>query len=273
MREYFLGLQNQIELKADDNNFEYSIIKSNGNKVIFKGSISQMSVIVVEEYIDNKKFNKMCEIVKGEEKDISEEGDRWEGDWFNGEPFGCGSFFDSEGNRMYTGFVFEGKKVGFGTEYFTDSHMIDYCGNFVNDLRHGFGTSYDKKGNLLYEGDWRRGNNSFEEENVFVEDNCEEDFIVHDFSKELVIGENCCNTWKGDLKIRDYPLLERIIVKKYSFNNINKLWICGNEQLRCIDIQDGDIEIQNNLYQAKYRGSFDNVEKLIIRSNVHIILY
>ena len=48
---------------------------------------------------------------------ISEDGSRWEGDWFNEQPFGFGSVYDGEGNRIYSGFMFEGKKVGFGEEY------------------------------------------------------------------------------------------------------------------------------------------------------------
>ena len=73
---------------------------------------------------------------------LSEDGTRWEGDWFNGKPFGFGSVYDGEGNRIYSGFMFEGKKVGFGTEYFADNHKVDYCGNFVNDKRHGWNSVY-----------------------------------------------------------------------------------------------------------------------------------
>ena len=60
-------------------------------------------------------------------KYLSEDGSRWEGDWLNEKPFGFGSLFDSEGNRTYSGFMFEGKKIGFGPEFFSDNHKVDYC--------------------------------------------------------------------------------------------------------------------------------------------------
>ena len=99
-------------------------------------------------------------------KQLSDDGSRWEGDWYNEKPFGFGSLFDGEGNRMYSGFMFEGKKIGFGTEYFADNHKVDYCGNFMNDKRHGWGITYDRNGNKLFEGDWRFGKNDFEEERI-----------------------------------------------------------------------------------------------------------
>ena len=70
------------------------------------------------------------EIEKSIVKQISDDGSRWEGDWYTEKPFGFGNLYDGEGNRMYSGFMFEGKKIGFGTEYFADNHKVDYCGNF-----------------------------------------------------------------------------------------------------------------------------------------------
>ena len=87
------------------------------------------------------------------------------------------AIYDGEGNRIYSGFVFEGKKVGFGEEYFADTHTVDYCGNFMNDKRHGWGSTYDKNGNKLFEGDWRCGKNDFEDERIVIEDNCQKPIL------------------------------------------------------------------------------------------------
>ena len=150
-------------------------------------------------------------------KILNEDGSRWEGDWLNGFPFGFGSLFDGEGNRIYSGFMFDGKKIGFGEEYFADNHKVDYSGNFINDKRHGWGTTYDRNGQKLYEGDWRCGKNDFADERIMIEDNCEEDLAtIHDLIKELEIGEKCLNDWKDDLVIENYPNLQSIVVKKNS---------------------------------------------------------
>ena len=172
-------------------------------------------------------------------KGLDDDGSRWEGDWYNEQPFGFGSVYDGEGNRMYSGFMFEGKKIGFGTEFFSDNHKVDYCGNFMNDLRHGWGTTYDRNGQKLFEGDWRCGKNGFEDERIVIEDNCEEDDLrIHDLIKELEIGENCFNEWKDDLVIENYPNLQSIVVKKYSLQNLNSLKICNCEKLKTIQIEE-----------------------------------
>ena len=161
-------------------------------------------------------------------KQLSDDGSRWEGDWYCEKPFGFGSYYDGEGNRMYKGFVFEGKKVGFGEEYFADTHTIDYCGNFMNDKRHGWGSTYDRNGDKLFEGDWRKGKNDFEDR---IEIKNEKDCLeIHDLIKELVIGEECLNEVKDDLGIANYPNLEKIVVKNHSLKNVKSLKICNNEK-------------------------------------------
>ena len=144
-------------------------------------------------------------IEKGVIKMLNEDGSRWEGDWHNDKPFGFGSLYDGEGNRIYSGFMFEGKKIGFGEEYFADNHKVDYCGNFMNDKRHGWGTTYDRNGQKLFEGDWRCGKYDFEDERIVIDDNCEEDCLrIHNLIKELEIGENCFKKWENDLIIQNY---------------------------------------------------------------------
>ena len=197
------------------------------------------------------------EIERDVKKMLDEDGSRWEGDWYNEQPIGFGSVYDGEGNRMYSGFMFEGKKIGFGTEFFSDNHKVDYCGTFMNGLRHGWGTTYDRNGQKLFEGDWRCGKNNFEDEKIVVEDNCEEDDLrIHDLIKELVTGKNCFNEWIGDLVIENYPNLQSIVVKITLFENLNSLKISNCEKLKTIEIENG------------YWGEavFKNVKNVIIES-------
>ena len=174
-------------------------------------------------------------------KMLDEDGSRWEGDWYKKKPFGFGSYYDGEGNKIYSGFMFEGKKIGFGTEYFAEIHKDVFCGNFMNDLRYGWGTTFDRNGQKLYEGDWRFGKNcDYANERIVIEDNCEEDdWRIHDLIKELEIGENCFNEWNDDLVIKNVPNLQSIIVKVNSLNNLKSLKICNCEKLKTIEIEDG----------------------------------
>ena len=149
------------------------------------------SVVVFKECDNEVHVDIMDKVKKEVIKKINEDGSRWEGDWYNQQPFGFGSIYDGDGNRIYSGFMFDGKKIGFGTEYFSDNHKVDYCGNFINDKRHGWGTTYDRNGSKLYEGEWRCGKNAFDERIVIKN---EKDCLrIHDLIKELEIGENCFN--------------------------------------------------------------------------------
>ena len=56
----------------------------------------------------------------------------------------------------------------------------------------------------------------------------------------MIIGERCFREVKDDLVIENYLNLEKIIVKKGSFMNLNSLKICNNEKLKTIEIEDGE---------------------------------
>ena len=197
-------------------------------------------------------------------KQLSEDGSRWEGDWYNQQPFGFGSLFDGEGNKIYSGFMFEGKKVGFGTEYFADNHKVDYCGNFMNDKRHGWGVSYDRNGQKMYEGEWACGNNHYQQ--LTIEDNYPSNLIeIHNSMKEFIIGEGCFNNVRDDLEIYNYPNLEKIIVKKDSFRLLNAFRVFNNERLTEIEIEGGNEERNG-------KGAFYEVNEVVISSSSHFLL-
>ena len=156
--------------------------------------------------------------------------------------------------------MFEGKKIGFGTEYFADTHTVDYCGHFMNDKRHGWGTTYDRNGNKLYEGDWRFGKNDFEDKMVIKnEDDC---LRIHDLMTELVIGENCLNGWEDDLIIDNYPNLQSIVVKKNSLQNLNSLKICNCDKLKTIKAEGEDSDRWKDNDGAFYNVKNVNIESI-----------
>ena len=57
----------------------------------------------------------------------------------------------------------------------------------MDNLRHGWGSSYDRNGNKLYEGDWRCGMNDYEKDCLVVEDYCENEFLSCDNIYRLVV--------------------------------------------------------------------------------------
>ena len=214
----------------------------------------------MDYYRNNERIYK--DIERGITSQFCEDGTRWEGDWFNQQPFGYGNNYNGDGNRVYSGFMFEGKKVGFGTEYFADNHAVDYVGIFMNDLRHGWGTSYDRYGNKLYEGDWRFGKNDIEEIIDIQNDNDINMYTIHDLIKELKIGDNCFNYHSGKLVINYFGRLETLKIGNKCFGRITYVKISHCYKLKSIRImknnfnlcsdskdnlkRDGSVEIAEN---------------------------
>ena len=196
-------------------------------------------------------------ICKDDRITIAEDGSRWEGDSFNQQPFGFGSFYDGEGNKIYTGFVYRGKKVGFGTEYFVDSHTVDYCGNFINNKRHGWGISYDRNGNKLYEGEWEYGNNNFSSCIVYTS----EEFLSTNLNvNELIITPYFYEYYESDFVIENNDYLEYICIMgmiDFMESNIFKVSNCKNVR-KIVTKNDDDDE---------WDGTILNAKSVIIESN------
>ena len=88
--------------------------------------------------------------------------------------------------------------------------------------------------------------------------------IVLDRLKVLAVGEECFNNVKCDLEICNYPILEKIIVRKNSLQNLNSLKICNNESLHSIEIEDGQRWSTNELFFVN--GAFFNVDTVVFES-------
>ena len=88
--------------------------------------------------------------------------------------------------------------------------------------------------------------------------------IVLDRLKVLAVGEECFNNVKCDLKICNYPILQKIIVRKNSLQNLNSLKICNNESLHSIEIEDGRKWYVMGIVYVN--GAFINVNTVVFES-------
>ena len=152
--------------------------------------------------------------------DLNENGERWEGDSLNHNPYGYGCLYNSENQLIYSGFIFEGLKVCCGVELYGDVGIVEYEGEFYNGMRYGNGKLYDKKNELIYEGEWYM-NNPLEIKSIRIEKELkEEDFYFG--LEEIVIGKNC----DCDLNIfvlKGYNRLKSISIGKNSLSKIKEL--------------------------------------------------
>ena len=85
---------------------------------------------------------------------LSDDGERWEGDVLGNQPFGWGVLYDSEGEKAYEGFRVGEVNVCYGTRYYSDIGVMEYEGEWCDGKRWGKGTQYNRHGDWVYRGDW-----------------------------------------------------------------------------------------------------------------------
>ena len=175
--------------------------------------------------------------------DLSNNGMRFEGSSRNNSPFGYIRLINNLNEVVYQGVMINNKKECFGIDFYPGVSIVEYCGCYWNNERHGFGMLYDRKGNLMYEGDFIRGRIDYET-NVMLK-NIDNDRIVHSLIHELVIEEGCGNDYEGDVLLCGFDNLERVVVKKNSFRNVNSIKISDNCVLKIIDTDSDEWDIDS----------------------------
>ena len=178
------------------------VLQKNGLCWCHKGLIEKFPSIVVElclnavievDIASHTLIRVNGEDVKGIEHDqvldLSDEGERWEGDVLNNQPYGWGVYYDSENRMVYEGFRIGEVNVCFGTRYYSDIGVIEYKGEICEGKRWGRGIHYDRNGKTVFDGEWMNDDNQIEKRVVLNEENQ----LLHSYIEELIVENNSCN--------------------------------------------------------------------------------
>ena len=174
--------------------------------------------------------------------DLSDDGERWEGDVLNNQPYGWGVLYDSENRMAYEGFRIRGVNVCYGTKYYSDVQKVEYEGGICEGERWGRGTQYDRNGNTMLGGEWMNDDNQIEKRVMLNEEN----EFLHNHIEELIVENNSCNgpEWTAlelsfipclrlfevgdecfenvdEVKLIDLSKLERVLIGKKSFTKVS----------------------------------------------------
>ena len=120
--------------------------------------------------------------------DLSDDGERWEGDVLNNKPYGWGVLYDSENRRTYEGFRVGEVNVCYGRSYYPENQKVEYEGGICEGKRWGRGIQYDRNGNIVLKGVWM--NNEPLSKRVVVN---EENQLLHNHIEELIVENNSYN--------------------------------------------------------------------------------
>lgn len=258
-KHYLTGLFGQEGLIIDGSSIA-CIIKSGNSRIKYIYNLETKEIEGIEHYGTQSKglFNDLSEIQPNSITNNSNDMMHYEGPCTNNCSFGYVSLFNCTNELLYQGVIINDKKECFGIDYYPDLGIVEYCGCYWNNQRHGFGMLYDHRGNLEYEGDFMFDSNVYET-SIELDTMDSNDRTVHSLIHELVIGKECGNDFMDDLDLSEFDCLERVVVKKKSFQNLKSLTIANNPVLAVIEIEDGSLMYSDD-------GVFQNVDSLIVES-------
>lgn len=181
--------------------------------------------------------------------DVGTEGRRWEGSCQQGKPFGFGRFYNEQNNIVYEGFTINGVNMCYGTEFFTETHSVQYRGGFYQGQRFGYGTLYDQHGTLLYEGNWFYGYPTY---NPILEIamGMQDDSIIHAFLQEVRMGDECF-TSISSFYLKQYPYLKNITIGSKCFSKVTTVVV---EECNALEIFVIGVDSFNDHLEWRMKG-------------------
>ena len=271
----------ELTLKKDVKD-SYLVLHKNGLCWCHEGLIEKLPSIVMElclnavievDIASHTLLRVNGEDVKGIEHakvlDLNDDGERWEGDVLNNQPYGWGVLYDSENRMTYEGFRIGEWNVCYGSSYYPDVQKVEYEGGICEGKRWGQGIQYDRNGNTVFEGEWMNDDNQIEKRVVLNEENQ----LLHSNIEELIVENNSCNgpEWStldlsfmlnlrllqvGDdcfeyvdeVKLIGLSKLERVMIGKESFTKKKNSY--GNDPNRHFYLK--DCERMRELKMGRY---------------------
>ncbi|KAM7455862.1 hypothetical protein BLSTO_03386 [Blastocystis sp. subtype 1] len=173
--------------------------------------------------------------------DLSDDGERWEGDVLHNQPYGWGVLYDSENRRVYEGFRIGDANVCYGRSYYPENQKVEYEGGICGGMRWGRGIQYDRTGNTVFDGEWMK--NEQLSKRVVVN---EENQFPHNHIEELIVSNGCCNgrEWTA-LDLSLMSSLRLLEVGEECFAHVEEVKLIGLSQLERVVIGENSFTKEN----------------------------
>ena len=211
---------------------DYEGIVEKSSSVLLQMSLKRVIEVNVESH---ELLSVNGEDVSGIENrvlDLSDDGERWEGDVLDGQPYGWGVLYDKEGEKAYEGFRIGDVSVCYGTQYYTDIGVIEYEGEICEGKRWGRGKQYDRNGVVVFDGDWM--NDGQLKKRMVMNDKTQ---FIHNHIEELIVSDWNCNgeEWSV-LDLSFMPHLGLFEVGDECYKNVNEMKLIGLHALERVVI-------------------------------------
>ena len=217
---------------------EYQLMQETGMWIVVVDVKDRWMKVVRKTWLDSQKalHNDLMaasyEIEHNQTLDLSDGGERWEGDVMNNQPCGWGVLYDKEGEKKYEGFRLGNVNVCYGVQYYAEIGVKEYEGEWCEGMRWGRGKQYDRNGVVVYDGEWLHDEQMHTTMIMYTRK------LIHNHITELLIYGD----WtKKQVKLSEsfffmLPHLEFLIIGDICFSNQIKLTMKGMPNLKRIKI-------------------------------------
>lgn len=176
--------------------------------------------------------------------DLNTTGERTEGFVVDGKPCGANVVYDEEDRRVFEGFVADGKRVCWGTEYYGDLGVLKYQGCYLYGMKHGRGILRDRHGVIEYEGVWNEDSSSARNRETVLESHVES---VSLSSSEPLFFD--LNSWMNHL--------ESISIEDDALKRVRHFEVCSFPELRLLQVGRKSVTTQTEEFYCE--GPMDGV--------------
>ena len=235
----------------------YLLLRKHDGLCWYKGLVEKSQSVIVE-----LSLNRVIEVdiashtllkVNGEDVngiehaqvlDLSDDGERWEGDVLDNKPYGWGVLYDSENRMLYEGFRLKDVNVCYGRSYYSDVGVMEYEGMIHEGKRWGRGVWYDRKGEVVLEREWMSDEDEMIEKCVLLN---EENQLLHSRIEELIVSNNSCNGQEWimlDLFFMSH--LRLLQVGDECFENVKEVKLIGLNELERVVIGENSFTKKKN---------------------------
>ena len=193
--------------------------------------------------------------------DLSDDGERWEGDVLDNQPYGWGVYYDSENRMVYEGFRMGEVNVCYGTRYYSDIQKVEYEGEWCEGKRWGRGIQYDRNGRIVFDGEWVNDDNQIEKRVVLNEGH----IFLHSHIEKLIVENNSCNEMERTaLDLSFISQLRLFKVGDECFENVDEVKLIGMSQLERVMIGENSFTKEKNRWENNPTRHFHlkNCERL-----------
>ena len=234
------------EYAKNDKEHAYVVLVHHNGLCWYEGIVEMASSVLlelneermIEVDVDSHELLQVNgEDVKGIERnqvlDLSDDGERWEGDVLNNEPYGWGVLYDSENRMVYEGFRIGDVSVCYGRSYSPDIHRVEYEGMIFEGKRWGRGMQYDRNGNTLFSGEWINDDKEIEKRVVLNEDSQ----LLHYHIEELIVEKDSCNG--EEWRLLDFSFMSKLRLLEVGddcFEHVIEVMLIGLNQLESVVI-------------------------------------